>query len=94
LHKFFKWITQHLRIKSFYGTSENAVYAQIWIAICTYLQLALAKKKMCIEQSLYTFSQTLGLSLFEKVPVNELFNKSDKNKHEDDHPSLFSISDF
>lgn len=54
---FFKWIKQHLKIKSFYGTSRNAVYSQIWIAICTYLLIAIAKKKMRIEQSLYTFSK-------------------------------------
>ena len=57
---FFKWIKQHLHIKSFYGTSENAVYTQIWIAVCSFLILALAKKKLGLEQSLYTISQTLG----------------------------------
>ena len=91
---FFKWIKQHLHIKSFYGTSENAVYTQIWIAICTYFLLALAKKKIHIEQSLYTFYQTLGLSLFEKVPVNELFNKTPKTIIKDDYPNLFTINDF
>ena len=73
---FFKWIKQHLKIKSFYGTTRNAVYSQIWIAICTYLLIAIAKKRMHIEQSLYTFSQTLGLTLFEKMPINEIFNKT------------------
>ena len=53
---FFKWIKQHLKIKSFYGTSRNAVYSQIWIAICTFLLIAIAKKKYKIEQSLYAFS--------------------------------------
>ena len=57
---------QHLHIKSFYGTSENAVYTQIWIAVCSFLILALAKKKFGLEQSLYTISQTLGFVLFEK----------------------------
>ena len=53
---FFKWIKQHLHIMSFYGTSENAVYTQIWIAVCSFLILALAKKKFGIEHSLYTIS--------------------------------------
>lgn len=73
---FFKWIIQHLRKKSFYGTTRNAVYSQIWIAVCTFLLIAIAKKKYHIEQSLYTFSQTLGLTLFEKMPINEIFNKN------------------
>ena len=57
---FFKWIKQHLRIKSFYGSSRNAVYSQIWIAICTFLLIAIAKKKYKIEQSLYTFHRLWG----------------------------------
>ena len=73
---FFKWMKQHLHIKSFYGTSENAVYTQIWIAVCSFLILALAKKKFGLEQSLYTISQTLGFVLFEKIPINQLFNKN------------------
>lgn len=91
---FFKWIKQHLKIKSFYGTTRNAVYSQIWIAICTYLLIAIAKKRMHIEQSLYTFSQTLGLTLFEKMPINEIFNKTVTERISDDYPMLFSFSDF
>jgi len=71
---FFKWIKQHLHIKAFYGTSQNAVHCQIWIAICTYLLIAIAKKKLDMAISLYTFAQTLGLTLFEKTPIKELFN--------------------
>jgi hypothetical protein len=71
---FFKWIKQHLHIKAFYGTSPNAVYCQIWIAICTYLLIAIAKKKLDLAISLYTFAQTMGLTLFEKTPIKELFN--------------------
>lgn len=74
---FFKWIKQHLHIKAFYGTSQNAVHCQIWIAICTYLLVAITKKKLDLAISLYTFAQTLGLTLFEKTPIKELFN--DKN---------------
>lgn len=90
----FKWIKQHLKIKSFYGTTRNAVYSQIWIAICTYLLIAIAKKRMHIEQSLYTFSQTLGLTLFEKMPINEIFNKTATERISDDYPMLFSFRDF
>ena len=89
---FFKWIKQHLHIKSFYGTSENAVYTQIWIAVCSFLILALAKKKLGIEQSLYTISQTLGFVLFEKVPMNQLFNKKQKSVSTDKYPNLFNMS--
>ena len=89
---FFKWIKQHLHIKSFYGTSENAVDTQIWIAVCSFLILALAKKKLGIEQSLYTISQTLGFVLFEKVPINQLFNKNQNAVFTDEYPNLFSIN--
>ena len=89
---FFKWIKQHLHIKSFYGTSENAVYTQIWIAVCSFLILALAKKKLGLEQSLYTISQTLGFVLFEKVPINQLFNKKQNSVSTDEYPNLFSLS--
>ncbi|MDD4418399.1 MAG: IS4 family transposase [Bacteroides graminisolvens] len=70
---FFKWIKQHLRIKAFYGTSRNAVYTQIWIAICMYLLVAIVKKKLKLEPSLYTLLQIFSLTLFEKMPINELF---------------------
>lgn len=73
---FFKWIKQHLHIKAFYGTSQNAVACQIWIAICTYLLMAIAKKQLDLSISLYTFAQTLGLTLFEKTPIKELFNNN------------------
>jgi hypothetical protein len=66
---FFKWIKQHLRIKAFYGTSENAVKTQIWIAVTTYLLVAILKKELGIEQSLYTILQVLSVSLFEKAPI-------------------------
>ncbi len=91
---FFKWIKQHLRIKSFYGTSQNAVYCQIWIALCSYLILAIAKKWWKIDQSLYSFSQICGITPFEKVPLNELLSKSSKLSQSDDFPNLFSNSDI
>ena len=83
---------QHLHIKSFYGTSENAVYTQIWIAVCSFLILALAKRKFGIEQSLYTISQTLGFVLFEKVFINQLFNNNQNSVLTDEYPNLFSMS--
>jgi hypothetical protein len=66
---FFKWIKQHLRIKSFYGTSMNAVKTQIWIALSIYLIVAIIKKRLKLEASLYTILQILSISLFEKVPI-------------------------
>jgi hypothetical protein len=66
---FFKWIKQHLRIKAFYGTSENAVRIQVWVAISIYVLVAIVKKRLCLSASLYTILQILSLSLFEKMPV-------------------------
>jgi hypothetical protein len=66
---FFKWIKQHLRIKAFYGTSENAVKCQIWIAVSVYVLIAIIKKRMGINASLYTILQILSLSLFEKTSL-------------------------
>jgi carbamoyl-phosphate synthase large subunit len=74
---FFKWIKQHLRVKSFYGTSENAVKTQIWIAISVYVLVALAKKRLGLEQSLYTILQVLSVNLFEKTPILQLFSVMD-----------------
>jgi len=70
---FFKWIKQHLRVKSFYGTSYNAVCCQIWIAVCSYILVAIVKKRLKLEHSLYTLLQIFSLTLFEKMPINELF---------------------
>ena len=66
---FFKWIKQHLRIKSFYGTSQNAVKTQIWIAISTYVLVAIMKKRLQIDLTLYTILQILSITLFEKMPI-------------------------
>ncbi len=74
---FFKWIKQHLKIKSFYGTSENAVKTQIWIAISVYVLVAIAKKRLNIEASLYTFLQILSVTPFEKVPILQLVSDDD-----------------
>ncbi len=68
---FFRWIKQHLRIKSFYGTSPNAVKTQVWIAICTYVLVAIIKKERKVDLSLHEILQILSVSLFEKTPINE-----------------------
>jgi len=91
---FFKWIKQHLKIKSFYGTSQNAVFCQIWIALCMYLLLAIAKKRCKIEQTLYSFSQICGITPFEKVTLNELFSRTSTLIPVDDFPNLFSNNHF
>jgi hypothetical protein len=71
---FFKWIKQHLRIKSFYGTNQNAVKTQIWIAVSVYLLVAIVKKRLNINLTLYTFLQILSISIFEKSPILGLTN--------------------
>jgi len=70
---FFKWMKQHLNIKTFYGNSENAVKTQIWIAVSVYALVAIAKKTLSIDASLYTFLQVLGITVFEKSPILQVF---------------------
>jgi hypothetical protein len=74
---FFKWIKQHLRIKAFYGTSENAVKTQIWIAVSVYVLVAIVRKRLGLEATLYQILQILSVTLFEKVPVLQAFQASD-----------------
>ena len=74
---FFKWIKQHLRIKKFYGTSENAVKSQIWIAVSVYVLVAIIKKRLNLDASLYTLLQILSVTLFEKMPLQQAFSDSD-----------------
>ena len=76
---FFKWIKQHLRIKAFLGTSENAVKTQIWIAVCTYVLIAIVKKRLKLEHSLYEILQILSLTMFETTPINQLLEASSPN---------------
>jgi len=82
---FFKWIKQHLRIKAFYGTSENAVKTQIWIAVSVYVLVAIVRKKLGIEVSLYQILQVLSLTLFEKTPILRALRQIDS---QDDLPCL------
>ena len=74
---FFKWIKQHLRIKKFYGNSENAVKSQIWIAVSIYVLVAIVKKRLNLDASLYTLLQIFSLTLFEKMPIQQAFAGSD-----------------
>jgi hypothetical protein len=70
---FFKWIKQHLRIKRFYGTSENAVKTQLWVAVSVYVLVAIVRKRLGLDASLYTLLQVLSVALFEKMPLNQAF---------------------
>jgi hypothetical protein len=74
---FFKWIKQHLRIKTFYGNSENAVKSQIWIAVSVYVLVAIVKKRLNLDASLYTLLQILSVTLFEKMPLQQAFPGND-----------------
>jgi transposase len=76
---FFKWIKQHLRIKRFFGTSENAVKTQIWIAVSVYVLIAIVKKRLNLDASLYTLLQILSVTLFEKMPLQQAFPSSDSS---------------
>jgi hypothetical protein len=74
---FFKWIKQHLRIKAFYGTSENAVKTQIWIAVSVYVLVAIVRKRLGLHASLYQILQILSVTLFEKTPILQALQPSD-----------------
>jgi len=76
---FFKWVKQHLRIKAFLGTSENAVKTQIWIAVCTYVLIAIVKKRLKLSHSLYEILQILSLTMFETTPINQLLPNPSKH---------------
>jgi transposase len=74
---FFKWVKQHLRIKRFYGTSENAVKSQIWIAVSVYVLIAIIKKRLNLQPSLYTLLQVLSVTVFEKMPLQQAFSDNE-----------------
>jgi transposase len=90
---FFKWVKQHLRITAFYGTSANAVKTQVWIAICAYLLVAIIKKKINSELSLYTILQILSVSLFEKVSINHLLTQTGSRFWEQQSPKQLNLWD-
>ncbi|KPJ48381.1 transposase [candidate division TA06 bacterium DG_26] len=91
---FFRWIKQNLRIKSFYGTSPNAVKTQIWIAIATYVLIAIVKKRLKIELSLYTFLQILSVTVFEKVNIYQMVSENQYKCRHDQTPNQLNLFDF
>ena len=90
---FFKWIKQHLKIKSFWGQSENAVKTQIWIAVSVYVLVAIAKKKFLLKQSLYEILQILSISIFEKTPINQLFQETQLQYCKEPNPNQLKMWD-
>jgi hypothetical protein len=91
---FFKWIKQHLRIKAFYGTTENAVKTQIWIAVSVYLLVAIIKKRLQLPGSLYTFLQVLSVTLFEKMPISQALQLHDYTNPISPDPNQLTLFDF
>jgi IS4 transposase len=91
---FFRWIKQHLRIKAFFGTSENAVKTQIWIAVSVYVLVAIVRKRLGLEASLYQILQILSLTLFEKVPILQALQASDSQEELPDPGNQLILFDF
>ena len=91
---FFKWIKQHLRIKAFYGTSENAVKTQIWIAVATYLLVAIIKKMLKIELSLYTIIQILSVTIFEIMPILQVLTVNEYTEQIYHNPNQLNLYGF
>jgi transposase len=91
---FFKWIKQHLRIKTFYGMSENAVKSQIWIGVSVYLLVAILKKELGLEQSLHQILQIFSLTQFEKTPVFAMFQNNNYTSMNDDTPNQLTLFDL
>jgi IS4 transposase len=91
---FFKWIKQHLRIKAFYGTSENAVKTQIWIAVSVYVLVAIVRKRLGLDASLYQILQILSLTLFEKTPILCALQAIDTNAHSSENANQLILFDF
>ena len=88
---FFKWIKQHLRIKQFYGTTENAVKTQIWTAVSTYVLVAIVRKRLKIQASLYEMLQILSLTMFEKTPLDTLFSQIRAGQNDADAPNQMNL---
>ena len=91
---FFKWIKQHLRLKAFYGTSENAVKTQIWIAVSVYVLVAIVRKQLGLQVSLYQILQILSVTLFEKTPILEALRPSNSKNHLVDTGKQLILFDF
>ena len=91
---FFKWIKQHLRIKAFYGTSENAVKTQIWVAVSVYVLVAIVRKRLALEASLYQILQILSVTLFEKTPILQAFQASNSQEDLPESGNQLILFDF
>ena len=91
---FFKWIKGHLKVKIFWGQSENAVKTQIWIAVCTYVMVAIIKKQLQIDRSMYEILQILSVTPFEKTPINTLLSGFDFQGFEEQAQKQLSLLDF
>ncbi len=91
---FFKWIKQHLRIKKFYGISENAIKTQIWTAVSAYVLIAIVRKRLEIKASLYTILQILGVTLFEKTPLSQVLTERNYNNEQTRNCNQLSFNDF
>lgn len=90
---FFKWIKQHLKIKSFWGQSPNAVKTQIWIAISVYTLIIIAKKKYMLKHSLYEIVQVVSISIFERVPIQQLFQQTHEQYFKESNPNQLTMFD-
>jgi hypothetical protein len=90
---FFKWVKQNLRIRYFYGTSENAVKTQIWTAVCVYVLAAIVKKELSLDVSLYTFLQVLSVHSFEKIPISQVFSDVDPRSATGPLPNQLTLFD-
>ncbi len=91
---FFKWIKQHLRIKAFYGISENAVKTQIWIAIAIYVLVAIVKKRLALDATLYQILQVLSVTLFEKTPILRAFDDQGSQEKSAEFSNQLNLLDF
>ena len=91
---FFKWIKQHLRINKFYGASENALKTQIWIAVSVYVLVAIVRKRLGLEASLYQILQILSVTLFEKTPILQALQPSDSHEDLLADPNQLILFDF
>lgn len=93
IEMFFKWIKQHLRIKRFFGTSQNAVKSQIWIAVSVYVLVAIVKKRLDLDASLYTLLQIFSLTLFEKIPIKQALDNTDNTTETDEVNNQLNLFD-
>ena len=91
---FFKWIKQHLRIKAFYGTSENAVKTQIWIAVSIYVLVAIVRKRLGLEATLYQILQILSITPFEKMSILQALQEANSQTHLHDPAKQLNLWDF